>query len=288
MILDSASARLWRWIGLGLSAAAAASFAWVWMDGDYLHGGSPAGLAYGIAALVLTGVLLAFGVRKRAYRSRLGKLETWLHSHVWLGLLTLLLVVFHTGLRFRDGLAVAAFAVMAAVVVSGIVGVMLYSVVPRLLTDVGSNPPPEASSAELAKLDRAMARLASGRSPAFQRVHARLRKESLPGALAGWRLLFGRKRFLGTPALTAPLKRLVAEVEPEEEEPLRQLLVLSRQSKELHQRLAHQQYYRNWLDIWLWVHLPLSLALVVLVAAHVVAAAYYGGVLETLSGMPGR
>ena len=288
MILDSSAARLWRWIGLALLAAAAGSFAWVWARSDYLHGGSPAGLVYGILALGLTVLLLLFGVRKRAYRSRAGKLETWLHSHVWLGLLTLVLVVFHTGLRFRDGLAVAAFAVMAAVVASGIVGVMLYSVVPRLLTDVGSNPPPEASSAELAKLDRAMARLASGRSAAFRRVHTRLRKESLPGALAGWRLLFGRKRFLGTSELAAPLKRLVAEVGPEEEEPLRQLLVLSRQSKELHQRLAHQQYYRNWLDIWLWVHLPLSLALIVLVAAHVIAASYYGGVLETLAGMLGR
>ena len=60
-----------------------------------------------------------------------------------------------------------------------------------------------------------------------------------------------------------------------EQEELRQLLVLSRQRRELHQRLLAQQRYRNQLEVWLYLHLPLSLALVALVAAHLIGVFFF-------------
>lgn len=285
MLLASEQGRRWRWVGLLLLLLAIGSFiaVYVWSKNrqDFLHGGSPAGLIYGFAGFVLLFVLLFFGVRKRRYRSTLGKLETWLHSHIWLGLLAMLFIVFHTGFRFEDGLAVAAFLVMLAVVISGLVGVFLYAVMPRFFTDVGSNPPAEDASKELQQLVRAMARSVRGKSPELQKVYKVLLKRARPKALAGWRLLFGRRRLEKAGDTGGRLKTFVEAVGKEEEDALRQLLVLSRNHEELERRLAHQQMYRNWLDVWLWIHLPLSLALVVLVLAHVVSAAYYSGALET-------
>ena len=69
---------------------------------------------------------------------------------------------------------------------------------------------------------------------------------------------------------------LVGMVEKSEQDELRQLLVASRQQKELHLRLVYQQRYRNILDFWLYLHIPLSVAMIVLIFAHVWGVFYYG------------
>jgi len=67
----------------------------------------------------------------------------------------------------------------------------------------------------------------------------------------------------------------LTRVPPAEQEDLRQLLVLSRQRSELLERLVAQQRYRNLLGAWLYLHVPLSIALLALVAAHLAAVFYY-------------
>jgi len=56
---------------------------------------------------------------------------------------------------------------------------------------------------------------------------------------------------------------------------LQQLLVLSRQRRELVLALVQQQRYRNLLAAWLLVHVPLSFALLVVLAAHLWGALRY-------------
>lgn len=275
MFLTGHRGRPWRWLAVGLLAALVVPFVWLRRAGVYVHGGSLAGILYGSFALALIVLLLAFGWRKRAYRSTLGTLEGWLHAHVWLGLLTVVAVLFHSGFRFQDRLAVVTFAVMVAVVASGLLGVALYTLFPRLLTEVQSNVPEGEIDTQLNQIRRTMARLASGRSPAFQGVYRGLAAESIPGHLAGWRLLLtGARRHRGSGA-PGDWTRILERVAVEEQEELRQMLVLSRQHAELHERLARQRYYRNWLEVWLYIHVPLSVLLAILVIAHLAAVFYY-------------
>lgn len=273
MFLSADKSRRWRWIALVLLAAAAGAFLWERTSGRFQHGGSPLGIVLGAAAAALVVWLLLFAVRKRAYKSTLGTLEGWLHAHVWLGLLCAVLVLLHSGFRFEDKVAVSAYLVLLAVVATGVLGAFLYQSLPRRLTGVESNLTAEEISTDLNRMAASMARLASGRSADFQRIHAALAAESAPRRMAGWRLLFSRpKASVGGRGWEA----LLGRVEVAEREDLRRLLVLARQHKELHQRLAVQQRYRNLLDAWLYLHVPLSLALLVLLAAHVVAAFYWG------------
>ena len=273
MFLSAPKSRRWRWIALALLAAALAAYLWEGAGGRFQHGGSALGVTLGAAAAALVVWLLLFAVRKRAYRSTLGSLEGWLHAHVWLGLLAAVLVLLHTGFRFEDRVAVAAFLLLLAVVATGLVGALLYQTLPRRLSGVESNLTGADISTDLNRMAASMARLASGRSADFQRIHRALLAESTPRRLAGWRLLFSRPQpVAGGKAWEA----LLGRVEPAEREDLRRLLVFARQHKELHQRLAVQQRYRNLLDAWLYLHVPLSLALLVLLAAHVVAAFYWG------------
>jgi hypothetical protein len=220
-------------------------------------------------------LLSFFGIRKRWYRSTFGTLEQWMQSHIWLGVLVLVILLFHTGGRFEDKVAVATLIVVAIVVASGILGAILYVTVPRMLTEVESNLTVDEISEQLNQLAKTMARIASGRSAPFQRIHDELVKQATPGTLAGWRLLLSR---LGRKKQNDPADwaRLIALAPKEEQDELRQMLVLSRQRKELLLRLIYQQRYKNILEAWLYIHIPFTIATLLMSVVHIVAVFYYG------------
>jgi len=263
---------VWRRIFVVLLLITGGAY-WYYARG-FQHGGSKIGLIYGTIGFFLCYLLAYFGIRKRAYRSRFGTLEQWLQSHIYLGVLAMIILVLHTGGRFNDKIAVATLILVAIVVASGILGAILYVTVPRLLTEVESELTVDEISEQMNQIAKQMARIASGRSEPFQRICKQLIDEGTPGWLAGWRLLFSRMRHKkGVPSDWAPLLRLVPN---EEEAELRQMLVVSRQRKELLLRLLFQQRYKNVLESWLYVHVPFTVALLVLAIVHVVAVFYYG------------
>src|SRR6266446_3909201 len=112
------SGPLWRRIFLVLLIAVVATYYWYARGGEFPHGGSTIGIAYGIAGSALIVLLALFGVRKRAYRSTFGTLEQWMQSHIYLGILALVILVFHAGGRFNDKVAVATLILVAIVVAS--------------------------------------------------------------------------------------------------------------------------------------------------------------------------
>ena len=265
---------LWRRIFLVLLIATGASY-YFYQQREYTHGGSKTGLAYGIAGFALIFLLAFFGIRKRWYRSTFGTLEQWLQSHIYLGLLAFVILLMHTGGRFNDKIAVTTLILTFIVVASGALGAILYVTVPRMLTEVESNLTVEEISDQLNQLGKNMARLASARSAPFQRIYDELMRAAAPGGLAGWRLLlqFGRKKKQQD---TGDWARLLALVPKDEQEELRQLLVFSRQRKELLLRLLFQQRYKNILESWLYIHVPFTLALIAFAVLHVLAVFYYG------------
>ncbi len=266
---------VWRRIFVVLLIAVIVPYAWYSRE-EFPHGGSPVGLTLGILGLLLILLLAFFGIRKRWYKSNFGTLEQWLQSHIYLGVLVLVILFLHTGFRFHDKIAVLTLALVAIVVTSGVVGAILYVTVPRMLTEVESNLTVTEISEQLNQLAKSMARIGSGRSAAFQRIYNELIRESTPGLVAGWRLLLSRmrKRDAGSSDWTNML-RLVPK---EEQDDLRQMLVVSRQRKELLLRLIYQQRYKNVLEAWLYIHVPFTIALLVFSVVHVAAAFYYGSI----------
>jgi hypothetical protein len=271
------SGPLWRRLFLLLLAATTATYV-NYARHEFPHGGSRYGIAYGIAGSALILLLAFFGIRKRWYRSRFGTLEQWLQSHIYLGILALVVLVFHTGMRFHDRIAVATFALVVIVVASGIFGAILYVTLPRLLTEVESNLTVDEISEQLNQLARSMARIASGRSAAFQRIYDELLRQSIPRGLAGWRLLLSVGSTRRKQQETSDWARLLGLVPIEEQEELRQMLVVSRQRKELLLRLVYRQRYKNALEAWLYIHVPFTIALLLFAVVHVAAVFYYGRV----------
>ncbi len=249
----------------------------VFHTGDYIYGGSPPGLVYGTLGLGVVLVLMYYGVRKRSYKSSWGTLEGWLHAHVYLGLIAVVTILLHSGFRFHDKVAVAALVLLSLVALSGLWGAVLYTVIPPKLTAVESNLTTLEMSAQMNDLGRSMARLATGKSESFQLICANLLEAERPGYMAGWRSLsqkYLRKRLAQDPS--GAFDSYVGRVPSAEQTELSQLLALAHQRNDMHDRLIHRQRYVNLMGVWLYLHVPLSFAMVVAVAAHMIAVFYFG------------
>src|ERR1700686_4240772 len=97
-------------------------------------GGTPMGLAFGSAGfafMIFAGLL---GARKRVPVYRFGRAQTWMRGHLWLGLLSLPLVLFHSGFRYGHGLTAWLMTLLIVVVVSGFFGAALQHYMPRVMT----------------------------------------------------------------------------------------------------------------------------------------------------------
>ena len=77
-----------------------------------------------------------FGLRKRQYKRNMGRLRHWLSAHIWLGVSLVLIASLHAGFQFGWNVHTLAYALVILVVLSGIVGVMLYRINPGLMSDM--------------------------------------------------------------------------------------------------------------------------------------------------------
>src|SRR6266481_7171888 len=98
-------------------------------------GGTPLGLTYGAIAFAIFIFAALFSVRKRVVLWRLGTLQRWMRSHIWLTLLTIPLVLLHSGFRLGGPMTMLLMALYAVVMVSGIYGLILQHQMPHLMME---------------------------------------------------------------------------------------------------------------------------------------------------------
>jgi hypothetical protein len=74
------------------------------------------------------------GARKKVPVWRVGRAQTWMRGHLWLGLLSLPLIVLHSGFRYGHGLTAVLMTLLIIVVASGVFGAALQHYMPRVMT----------------------------------------------------------------------------------------------------------------------------------------------------------
>lgn len=100
-------------------------------------GGTVLGLMYGIAGFAIMAFVTLLAVRKKFPIWRIGRTQTWMRGHLWLGALSLPLILLHSGFLFGFGLTAILMWLFVAVYASGVFGAWLQHVTPRrLLRDV--------------------------------------------------------------------------------------------------------------------------------------------------------
>lgn len=135
MIIDASHG---RWI-VGTSIGAVLSLsAYVWFDRSIVGGvtgGTTIGLWFGVIAAILMLFCGSF-VLLRLVPSWwwLGSRKAWLKAHIWLGLLSVVLVLCHSGFRVGEPVTLSLWLVLAAIVLSGVFGLVMQQSLPGLLS----------------------------------------------------------------------------------------------------------------------------------------------------------
>jgi hypothetical protein len=98
-------------------------------------GGTPLGLIFGAISLSIFVFAVLLGVRKKVVLWRIGNLQRWLRAHIWLTLLTIPLVILHSGFRLGGPMTTLLLVLYAIVMVSGIYGLALQHQLPRIMKE---------------------------------------------------------------------------------------------------------------------------------------------------------
>ena len=261
-------------------------------------GGSAIGLAYGAAAFGCMAFVTLLALRKKFPIWRIGRTQTWMRGHLWLGALSLPFVLLHAGFLFGHGLTAVLMWLFLVVYVSGVFGAWLQHTMPRrLLREVPMETIYEQIGRVRAQLlDEAdtLVADASGRlevtiaAAATSDGAAALATVMRPGMAdaddtAPFRAFYlGELRpFLQAPAARHPLADRAAASERFERArtlsppALHAAIADLENLSEEERQLLRQERLHGLLHAWLVVHVPLSFALMALALAHVVMALRY-------------
>jgi hypothetical protein len=279
------------------------------------RGGSPIGLAFGILGFAFMFFAALLGARKRVPTWRLGRAQAWMRGHLWLGFLSLPLILFHGSFHFGGTLTRVLMWLLIITVASGIFGAVLQNYLPRIMT---ADVPLETIYDEIGNV-RNLLREEADRS--IEAICGSLglteQKEMETERGGGFRALrpiaagavplrtsaAAPEIILLSPQEAEPLKRFyVQEMRPFLDEPRRRGQRLGDAQKSTNafaalrtvlpaaaqgtiqdlqdicdeaRQLILQERLHRWLHGWLLVHIPISLALIGLGAVHAVMALKY-------------
>lgn len=98
-------------------------------------GGTPLGLAFGAISLGIFVFAALLNLRKKVPLWRVGTVQRWLRAHIWLTFLTVPLIILHSGFRLGGPMTTLLMVLYALVMVSGIYGLVLQHLMPRLMKE---------------------------------------------------------------------------------------------------------------------------------------------------------
>lgn len=99
--------------------------------------GSAYGIFHGVLGIVLMIYLSLYKARKSVYHLRLGTIQSWLQAHIYMGIISLVLVLMHSGFHFRINFSSFFLLLFILVVASGVVGSLIYKTIPLSVSKYG-------------------------------------------------------------------------------------------------------------------------------------------------------
>ena len=303
------SYRRYRYLKLSTALLTACIALYVWArPATGPSGGTWAGYTLGGIGAAIILFLIWFGVRKRQFRSSLGNMRGWLSAHVYLGTALPVIATLHCAFDFGWNVHTLAYVLLLLVTASGFYGLYTYVRYPNKLTANRLNRPDSAALEEIAQLDNRSLELAESiDADTYQAVLRSVRRVRIGGSL--WRQLRGGSRRarlaerrahelllrqgmvlvskIKSQGANAPqamqagltlkmmAERLATTGTGTQVETLRELMELMGRRRQLVQQLNDEIRLRAQLQVWLYVHVPLSTGLLAALIAHVVAVFFY-------------
>ncbi|MEO7014817.1 MAG: hypothetical protein ABI127_10930 [Dokdonella sp.] len=296
-ILTYAKSR-YLWLSLGLCVISIVLY--IWHDpGVAPNGGTWLGYTLGTVAALLIVWLMLFGIRKRSYSTTMGSTLGWLSAHVYLGTALILIALLHCGFQFGWNLHTFTLVLMLIVIFSGFFGVYTYLRYPTLMTRNRENATRDAMLDEIAEIDQNALSLADGIAPEIHAVVLRsIENTKLGGGV--WTQLRARdgsdiaiarikvaieqrETQLGAPppslqagqTILAMVDFLAGRADDKQSEALRKLIDMLSRKRSLATRVARDIQYQAIMEIWLYIHVPLSVTLLGALTGHIISVFFY-------------
>ena len=239
------------------------------------NGGTWVGYGLGTIGLLIILWLAWLGVKKRGFAAGSHSIRGWTSAHVYLGLSLTIIATLHTGFEFGWNVHTLAYTLMMLVIVSGAYGVFAYVRYPRLMSDNMSGASSAGLRKELADLDVRLARLTQRLPDSFAEA-ARLSLDNTKIGGGFFKLLGGSSKGCGSARGRDLAREQAAALTDSGQQTVATEMVatLSRKA-EIAARLRRDLGYKAAMDVWLWLHVPMTLGLIASLAAHVLIVFFY-------------
>lgn len=240
------------------------------------NGGTWLGYTLGSIGAGMIVWLSLLGVRKRVIGSKPFSLKGWTSAHVYLGLSLIVIGTLHTGFQLGWNVHTLAWALMMIVILSGLWGISLYATLPEKLSANRGEVTQQQMLEAVRTLDRQLD-LAAQPLGADDAALVRMSLEEcrIAGSL-GQRLSGNYHRDGNARALAAIGDKVMAAIRSgRADERLQQIqFLLERKEAALAQARRHIAMKAR-LELWLYVHVPVTIALLAALFAHVLSVFLY-------------
>lgn len=238
-------------------------------------GGSWLGYTYGGIATAGIAFLMYYGIRKRSFYAKYTTLKGTLAAHVWIGVALTFIVPLHCAFSFGLNVHTLAYVLMVFVIASGVWGVVMYSDKPMDLRSQRGGGTPKQLIEQIKAIAGEIEDLLGGttettlKSDAFVKMITSIDFSFQPS------LMRSLRRRNPKPIDRKRMAKLLASLPKNEQEDGRNLIGLVNKKRELVCRLQDESRAQTWVRAWLYLHLPVSCALVVALLIHIFSVFYY-------------
>jgi len=258
-------------------------------------GGTLMGLIYGIAGTLMIFLAMALTPRKKLRTLRIGRVHHWMQAHVWFGLLSFPIILYHAGFRenlWGGALTTSLMLLFLVIEISGIVGLMMQQIIPtKMLQDI----PFETIYEEIDHVLESLRQEATEKVTALtdRKTEREFNLDAVPAGAASVATMTpgsdvlseffqtqvlpflaprpGKISLRDAASSARAFDRLRTEVPVELQETANDLQSIVDERRQL----IRQQRLHAFLHGWLLVHVPLSAAMLVLMVVHIVVALRY-------------
>ncbi|ABQ66957.1 hypothetical protein HY78_23720 [Rhizorhabdus wittichii DC-6] len=264
----------YKWLKIALAISAVALLIYAFNDVQPKpNGGSIYGYTTGTIGVLLILWLTMLGVRKRAITPGRWSLKSWTSAHVYLGLSLIVIATLHTGFDFGWNVHTLAYALMMIVIASGVFGIATYAMLPQALSANRGETTQVQMLDNLRMIDRQLNEAAQPLdAEGAAIVRMALDDDPFGGGLVA--RLTGHYRNCGTRAALAAVRAHAGRKEAAAD-PYDHVEVLLERKRSSLSRIRKHLRLKALLEVWLYLHIPLTFALIAALFVHIVSVFYY-------------
>lgn len=267
--------RRFRWFKIGAILSLLTIIVYGIVDVQPRHnGGSWLGYTLGTIGALLILWLSLLGIRKRAMTRGRWSLKAWTSAHVYLGLALIIIGTLHTGFQFGWNVHTLAYTLMMLVIVSGIYGISVYGLLPQGLSDSRSEMTGPQMIEAVNSLDKQLQISAQPLSDEDSAVVVGSLGED-PFGGGAWRRLSGSYPKCGNRDALAYMRARVEQLSGKQQAAAEQVVQLLERKAAALSRLRGYIQRRALLEIWLFIHIPLTFVLIAALVAHIISVFFY-------------